>query len=118
LSLTSPYTISSTPNLYLPTAPAGQLTVVSVNGVSVASPPMASFTTADVNINSSAAVPVVVNASNIPPGTVPTLQFFGDNGTDFSVTAPALAGTMASSTTTVQVTFPAGFTRGYVTASW
>jgi hypothetical protein len=47
----------------------------------------------------------------IPTGTVPTLQFFsGFGGTDFSVTAPVVTGTLAQSTTTVQVTFPPGFT--------
>ncbi|HUB83442.1 MAG TPA: hypothetical protein VMB03_31805 [Bryobacteraceae bacterium] len=118
LSLTTPYTISSTPNLYLPTTQPGVLTVVSVGGVNVPANPTASFTVPDVTINASASVAVVLNATNIPPGTTPTLQFFSDSGTDFSVQAPALAGTMAQSTTTVQVSFPAGFTRGYVTASW
>jgi len=118
LSLTTPYTISSTPNLYLPTTQPGVLTVVSVGGVNMPANPTASFTVPDVTINASASVAVVLNATNIPPGTTPTLQFFSDSGTDFSVQAPALAGTMAQSTTTVQVSFPAGFTRGYVTASW
>jgi hypothetical protein len=91
--------------------------VVSVNGVSLPATPTGSFVTPDVSINSTAAVPVVINATNIPVGTPLTLQFFSDNGTDFTVPA-ALTGTLAQSTTTVQVTFPPGFTRGYVTASW
>ena len=119
LTLTSPYTVSSTPNLYLPATPPPTLTVVSVGGVSLPAVPTGSFTVPDANINSSAAIPVVIQAAYIPPGTVPTLQFFSDvGGTDFSVTVPALTGTLAQSTTTVQVTFPAGFTRGYVLASW
>jgi hypothetical protein len=93
--------------------------VVSVAGVALPAVPTGSFTVPDANINSSAAVPVVIQAAYIPPGTVPTLQFFSDiGGTDFSVTVPALSGTLAQSTATVQVTFPAGFTRGYVLASW
>jgi hypothetical protein len=117
LSLTPPYTVASTPNLYLPSSSPGAITVVSVNGVSLPATPTGSFVTPDVSINSTAAVPVVINATNIPVGTPLTLQFFSDNGTDFTVPA-ALTGTLAQSTTTVQVTFPPGFTRGYVTASW
>jgi hypothetical protein len=119
LTLTSPFTVSSTPNLFLPTTPPGTLKVVSVGGVSLPAVPTGSFSVPDANINSSAALPVVIQAANIPPGTVPTLQFFSDvGGTDFSVTVPALAGTLAQSSATVQVTFPAGFTRGYVLATW
>jgi hypothetical protein len=119
LTLTLPFTVSSTPNLYLPTTPPPTLKVVSVAGVALPAVPTGSFTVPDANINSSAAVPVVIQAAYIPPGTVPTLQFFSDiGGTDFSVTVPALSGTLAQSTATVQVTFPAGFTRGYVLASW
>jgi len=118
LILSTPYTITSTPNLYLPTAPPGALTVVSVGGVNLPASPTASFTLPDATINAPGAVPVVIQANNIPPGTVVALQFFSDGGTDFSIQAPALTGSMAQSTTTAQVTFPAGFTRGYVVASW
>jgi hypothetical protein len=118
LTLTSPFTVSSTPNLFLPSTPPATLKVVSVGGVSLPAVQTGSFTVPDANINSSAAIPVVIQATNIPPGTVPALQFFSDVGTDFSVTVPALAGTLAQSTATVQVTFPAGFTRGYVLATW
>jgi hypothetical protein len=118
LGLSTPYTVASTPNLYLPNASPGTITVVSVGGVSLPATPTGSFVTPDASINSTPAVPVVINGTNIPVGTVLTLQFFSDSGTDFTVQAPALAGTLAQSTTTVQVTFPAGFTRGYVTATW
>jgi hypothetical protein len=118
LYLSTPFTVASTPNLYLPSSNPGAITVVSVGGVSLPALPTGSFVTPDASINSTPAVPVVINATNIPVGTVLTLQFISDNGTDFSMQAPALTGTLALSTTTVQVTFPAGFTRGYVTASW
>ncbi|HUB78870.1 MAG TPA: hypothetical protein VMB03_08750 [Bryobacteraceae bacterium] len=118
LILSTPFVVSSTPNLYLPTTPPGALTVVSVGGVNLPASPTASFSVADATINAPGAVPVVVQANNIPPGTVVTLQFFSESGTDFSVQAPALSGTLTQSTTTAQVTFPAGFTRGYVVASW
>jgi hypothetical protein len=118
LTVTQPLTVSATPNLYLPTIPPGALKVVSVNGVALPAAPAASFTVPDATINASAAVPVVIQAANIPPGTVPTLQFISDSGADFTVQAPALTGTMAQSTATVQVTFPAGFSRGYVLATW
>ncbi len=92
LTLTTPYTVASTPNLYLPNSSPGAITVASVGGVSLPAIPTGSFVTPDASINNSAAVPVVINATNIPVGTVLTLQFFSDNGTDFTVQAPAQPG--------------------------
>jgi len=113
-----PYTITATPNLYLPTLSGGTIKAISVNGVSLPASPTGSFVTPDVSINTSNSVPIVIQASNIPVGTAVTLQITSDQGSDMIVTCPALSGTLAASTTTATVVFPAGFSRGIITASW
>jgi hypothetical protein len=89
-----------------------------VAGVSVASDPTGSFTTPDVTFNAATAVPVVIEAHNIPPDTVVRLHLFSENGVDQIVNAPPLAGTLAASTTTALAVFPVGFSRGFVRATW
>jgi hypothetical protein len=94
------------------------ITIVSVNGVPVTQPPTGSFQTPDVTINSTGSVQLAIQATNVPPGSVVNLQFYSDNGPDIFVTSPPLAGTQASSTATANVTFPTGYTRGLVYASF
>ena len=118
IGFVGPYTITATPNLYLPTLSGGTIKAISVNGVSLPASPTGSFVTPDVSINTSNSVPIVIQASNIPVGTAVTLQITSDQGSDMIVTCPALSGTLASSTTTASVVFPAGFSRGIITASW
>ena len=89
-----------------------------MNGVSLPASPTGSFVTPDASINTSNSVPIVIQASNIPVGTAVTLQITSDQGSDMIVTCPALSGTLAASTTTATVAFPAGFSRGIITASW
>jgi hypothetical protein len=89
-----------------------------VAGATVASDPTGSFTTPDVTFNAAAAVPVVIEAHNIPPDTVVRLHLFSENGVDQIVNAPPLAGTLAASTTTALAVFPVGFSRGFVRATW
>jgi len=117
-AISQPFTITSTPNLYLPTVPPGSLRIASIGGTSVPVSPTGSFTVPDVNINSTSAVSVAIEAHNIPVGTVVTLQFFDDGGADFSANTAPLSGTLASSTATASVTFPPGFSRGYAKATW
>jgi hypothetical protein len=117
-NISQPFTVTSTPNLFLPTTPPGSLRITSIGGASVPVNPTGSFTVPDVNINSTSAVSVVVEAHNIPVGTVVNLQFFDDGGADFSVNTLPLSGTLATSTATASVTFPPGFSRGYAKATW
>ena len=114
------YSIGTPFATFVPTAKnqAPAVKVVSVAGAAVNATPTGSFTTPDVTINSSAAVPIVVQGSNVPLGTIVHLQIYSDNGPDIVVDTPALAGTLQSSTATVSVMFPSGFSRGYVTASF
>jgi hypothetical protein len=114
----SNYMIASTPNLYLPTTVPGTIQAISVNGVNLPASPTGSFTTPDATINTPNSVGVIVRAANIPLGTVVTLQITSDQSNDMTIQCPALSGTLAASTTTCTVVFPAGFSRGYISASW
>lgn len=105
---------------FVPTAanPPPTVRVQTVGGVTVNPNPTGSFTTPDVTINTSVVVPVVVQASYVPLGTIIHLQIYSDNAPDILVDTPGLAGTLASSTATVNVTFPSGYSRGLINASF
>jgi hypothetical protein len=104
-------------NTFLPSAPP-VLTVTTVGGVAVNPLPTGSFQTPDVTINFSGPVTVALTGANIPLGTVVTLEFYSENGPDIIIKSTPLAGTLASSTATAQVTLPSGFTRGFIFASF
>ena len=92
--------------------------VISVDGVPVATDPTGSFIVPDVTINKGTAAMVVVEARNIPVGTVAELRLFSEGGADQIVQTSPLDGTAAQSTATASVTFPPGFSRGFVRAVW
>ena len=110
---------------FLPTAPRPAIWVESIAGIAVPPNPSGSFevptTDADVPISSGTAVPVVIKAKNIPvSGTKVLLHIFSLEASDqvLQDTLPPLMGTFNDSGLTVNVTFPPGFSRGYVRASW
>jgi hypothetical protein len=92
--------------------------VASVAGTALPTIPSGSFQTPDVIINSSTGVPVVIQVSGIPPGTVLTLFVFAENGTFQTVQTSPLAGTLQSSTATANITFQPDLSLGYVKATW
>lgn len=101
-------------------SPAGTpaVTVISVGGNPVATSPTGTFIVPDVTVNSSTALPFVVQAANVPVGTVVTLVIFSENGPDQTILSPPLAGTLASSTAIANVTLPPGFSKGFVKATF
>jgi hypothetical protein len=114
----SPTAAQSAPGaLFLPTVPVS-IQVASVAGTALPTIPSGSFQTPDVTINSSSAVPVVIQVSGIPPGTVLTLFVFAENGTFQTVQTSPLAGTLQSSTATANITFLPDLSLGYVKATW
>jgi hypothetical protein len=80
--------------------------------------PSGSFTVPDVTVNSTTALPVSITASNIPIGTTVTLLIYSENGPDLTVFSTGLTGTVASSMATASVILPAGYSYGFVKASW
>jgi hypothetical protein len=111
-----PVSISSTPTvLVLPSAPPPSVQVTSVNGAAITENP---FSFPDIAINTPSAVPVVITAHQVPVGTVPTLYIFSEAGEQNMPCASGLQGTLATSTCTINLTFPFGGSRGYVKANW
>ncbi|HUB81529.1 MAG TPA: hypothetical protein VMB03_22170 [Bryobacteraceae bacterium] len=106
-------------NLYVP-APSAQPTIMvtSIGGIAVPANPTGSFTVPDVLLNTSSPLTVNIQASNIPLGTAPVIYFSTQNFPDQAITAGALAGTLAQSTSTATVTLNPGYSIGYVTATW
>jgi hypothetical protein len=103
--------------------PASSIRVTAIDGIPVPQDPSGSFVVPDVTINKNGPVNVGIAAAGIPPGTVVTLQIYPQSPTDQTTvnlpTAQAtLAGTLELSMATVTFTFPYGFSRGYVRASW
>jgi hypothetical protein len=94
-----------------------------VDGEAVRSNPQGSFEVGDVMISNGAEVEVVIEASGIPNGTVVTLQVYPQTPSDGTIVnlppvQATLTGDAQHSTATVNFTFPYGFSRGYLHASW
>ncbi len=114
----SPGPVRATPFTRSLTAAIPRLRVLSVAGAPVPPNPDGSFTVPDVTINQGAAVPVEIEARNVPPGTVVQLFLYSETGSDQTVNSGPLSGTLELSTATASVVFPPGFTRGFVRARW
>jgi len=99
-----------------PTAPA--IRVTTVDGVAAASDPTGSFVQPDVTIQAASAVTIELETRNIPPGTVLELTLDPETGEPVTTTSTAVAGTLESGTATATATFPSGFTRLFVRATW
>ncbi len=72
----------------------------------------------DVAINNVSPVEVLIEARNIPVGTVVQLHLWNEIGTRQIVDSAPLTGTDALSTATATATFPFGFSRGFVRATF
>jgi hypothetical protein len=115
ISVTGPTNRSLPFGLNLPTTGPPTIKVVSINGQAINSNP---FSFPDTTINSSSAVPFVIQAQNIPVGTIAKIYIFSEAGPDQVINIGPLVGTAASSTATANITYPAGGSRGYVKATW
>lgn len=104
--------------LFLPSDPPPLVRVVSVGGVAVPSSATGSFEIPDVSISTGDPVEVEIEARSIPLGTVVQLHLLSETGSDQTVDSTPLTGSISSSTATATVTIPAGFSRGFVRATW
>jgi hypothetical protein len=88
--------------------------------VAVPANPTGSFTVPDVVLNSSAALTVNIQATNIPAGTTATIYFSTENFPDQKITSSPLTATSTTgvTTATATVTLSPGYSKGYVIASW
>ncbi len=107
--------VPSNISLILPSTPPASIRVTKINNVTINSNP---FTFPDITINTGSPVVVEIEARYIPVGTVPKIYVWSEVGPDQFVNAAPLAGTLALSTSTANITFPTGGSRGYVRATW
>ncbi len=103
--------------------PASSIRITAVNGIQVPLNPSGSFALPDVTISSNGSVNIDIAATGIPSGTVVTLQVYPQSPLDMTTvnlpTAQAtLVGTLQSSSATAIFTFPYGFSKGFVRATW
>ncbi len=104
--------------LLLPTAGPPSAKVISINGVDINANPN---TFPDITINTAAAVPVVIQTHNIPAAAVVNLTILDENGVaDTVIPAPPLGNCDQNNvcTTTVNVVFPFGASRGLTKVTW
>jgi hypothetical protein len=101
----------------VPTAGIPTAKVISIGGTQISPNP---DTFPDLTINTSSPVDVVIQTQNIPSTATISLAILGEGGAaDTVVTAPALSNCSGNvCTTTVQVTFRAGASRGLTRVTW
>jgi hypothetical protein len=80
--------------------------------------PTGSFDIPDVVINATAAVPVVIETNNVPAGTVVSVWIYSETVPAVRIDFPALTGAGPVRRATATTTFPYGFSRGLVRASF
>ena len=61
---------------------------------------------------------IVIKAQYVPLNATVSLYIYSEDGADQVVSVPALTGTLASSTTTVSVTYPPQGSWGLIRATW
>jgi hypothetical protein len=87
----------------------------SVNGTPITANP---FSFPDATINSASAIPIVISGQYVPLNATISLYIFSEDGADQVISVPALTGSLASSTTTVNVTYPPQGSWGLIRATW
>jgi len=92
--------------------------VTSIGGIPVSAAPTGDAATPDASINQSGPVTVAIEARNVPVGTVLQVRVMSEASPDFVVNSAPLEGTLQLSTASADVTFPPGFSRGFVRATW
>ena len=93
-----------------PATNAPTVTVISVNGASAPSDPLAGvLTSSDVNISTNNPVDIMLQAQNFPPSGVVVVRVTPKYANYFNVNASYVSGTFAQSTWKATTTFPNGF---------
>lgn len=107
-----------TPRAPLPPAGAPVIKVLRVAGVNVSMTPSGSFAVPDVAITSPGAATIELETRGIPAGTVLQLAFQPESGAQFSASSSAIVVNSGVGSATATATFPSGFTRVFVSATW
>jgi hypothetical protein len=101
-------------NLALPAGGASSVSVTNINGTPINANP---FTFPDTTITTASPVPITISGSFIPPGTSGKLYIFSETTPDQAIPF-TLTGSLASTTATVNVTYPPGGSRGFAKVTW
>jgi hypothetical protein len=94
------------------------LRLLSIDGAAVPFTPTGTYTVPDVTLNKGDSCNVVIDALNIPVGTVVRLTMSSEDDGVVFVNAPPLAGTLEHSAATARLKFPTGYSRISVAATW
>lgn len=92
--------------------------VASVNGITVNQEPSASFAFPDATVPTSEPVTVVFNTKNIPTNASLTFHITSNEAAVLKVSPTFISGTKADATWQGTASFPLGFSRGYLQATW
>jgi hypothetical protein len=92
-----------------------KIMATSVNGMPIMANP---FSFPDAPIDSASAIPIVISAQYVPLNATISLYVYSEDGADQVISVPALTGALASSTTTVNVTYPPQGSWGLIRATW
>ena len=107
-----------TPGNVFPPANSPTVNVTAIGGAMVPANPLGGFNPADLVINEGGSVTIDVVAENIPVGTVVDLSIWTESTGNMVLQTTPLAGNLANSTATATATFPHGFSRISIQASW
>jgi hypothetical protein len=96
--------------LFLPPDPPPSARIVSIGGTAISK--------AEFTVRNPTAASVLIEAHNIPTGTILVLQCFSDEGSSQEPKTTPLEGTFQRSEAVTSVKFPTGSSHCYVEASW
>ncbi len=107
---------------FLPTDPRvpkwPSIHVTTINGIAITQEPFASFAVPDATVSTTGLVTVVFNTKNIKTSAVLTFHLVSPDSGVIKATPTFISGTEASGTWSAPVSFPIGFTRGFLQATW
>jgi hypothetical protein len=92
--------------------------IASIAGASVPQFPSGDFSSPDVTLSLTTSATVIVEAQNVPVGSIATLYVHSENAPDQVLASSPLEGSFSLSTTTMSVVLPYGYSYVYVRAKW
>jgi hypothetical protein len=104
--------------ILLPSSGSPVIRIASVDNLPVPSTPRGIFTPADITINKPLPVAIAIEGKNIPIDTKVTITVLNETEGPIVIESSPLAGTMDSSTATVDLKFPTGFSQIFTYAKW
>lgn len=92
--------------------------VTQIAGIDVPAAPSGSFIVPDVTIDAGTPVNLTIEAHNVPTDADLTIALYPETGPDVTVVPQFQSGTESASIWTGAATFPNGFSRTFISATW